>query len=615
MGALDDLLAEYEETEPTATVKPGKPAKASKYPSVEELFGKSAPSQVRAEAEQPSMPVAPQPDKLMRIKQTIERGMLPEPTVTDKLKAALSPSEVAGDLEAAAARVNDRVTAGVLPKAMEATGLVAPGRFAQLERERPVASAMGEFPAAAASLATGAPQLAGKAGAALVGRLGGKALPAAARTVAGGGAAGGIFGTSDQAIRSAGELGGQPGPITSDDLTRAATDVGSAGLMGTATGGLMSALPGALSSVENFAHKRVLGNDLRPIKQMSKKGTLDKSLLQFGKDNPEEGAKAMAEFVDRENLGPVFRKKGFKMETEFNKRMNQSWEEGAGPVIEKAFAIEPKASANMPEIEAALQKLAPKKGTPDSLLVNKAIAKLKELQADTGVKGGKFPLPSLLDTARSFQAKGHAGVVNYDEPDENKEMARQIGRALKTLVNDKIGRIYAKHPDAAREILNQNPAFNDHAPPGIASQGKTTVADNLLTNPDVSMAGEKLRAGNERFSDYKKMERMVGEVGKAKAGEKKSGLIGHLLHGAGATAVGVGAGLINRDLILPAVAAYETGRIGYPYAMRGLESTARLGSGVPIDPRLRLTAPQLQALRDSPEAFREFRKKLSEEKQ
>jgi hypothetical protein len=532
----------------------------------------------------PAATVQPfQPDRKEKLRQDIERGMLPVPGVAASLGAALDPSEVAGDLRAVGAKVADRATMGLYPKldeaigstkAGEALGFSPPGSYAAIEAARPVASQVAEVPAAAMSMLTGLPGKIGQAGSEAVRRTGllASKAPQVLKTAAEAGAGGSLYGATDAALR-----GGTPAEIGEGALAGGLVSAG----MGTA--------PAALGAVENFAHGRSLKSAVRPLTETAKK-LQGKALTQFGKgEGKEMGAQEMRAFIDREGLQPVLRS-GADMERNFSAKQNEVWQSEIEPIYSKAFEINPKASVPMREVAGAIMDAIPpdKRGTSYSRKMQAIVSHIKEGADDIpGVKASlNYPLKNFYENVKEIQKSGYSGVVNYDDPAQAKEVARDAGNALRKLFNDRIGRIYAANPKAAQEAMGQTGS-------GYFNEGKTVpqnIPDATLNDPDVRAVGERLQAGNKRYSDYAKLAPVVNDAAE-RAAEQRGWLARSLKAGAGATAgslMGGAAGHLTGFGTLEGAAggmvAAEAARRGMPYAWRGLEATAGAGAGPAVNP-------------------------------
>jgi hypothetical protein len=534
-----------------------------------------------------------QPDRAERLKQNIERSMLPEP---DALSFAVSPTEIAGDLKATAAKIGDRATMGLWPKVDEAIGSTGigralgfsePGSYAALEAERPVASSVAEVPAMAMSTLTGVPGKIGQAGAEAVRRTGllASKAPQTLKTAAQAAAGSGLYGATDAAVR-----GASPG------------EVAEAALVSGAIGAGMGVAPAALGAIEGAAHRRALESAVKPITETAKK-LQGKALTQFGGgEGKEMGAKELRSFVDREGLQPVLRS-GPDMEKAFAAKQREVWQTEVEPVYAKAFEVNPKASVPMREIAGAIMEAIPadKRGTSYSRKMQAIVTHIKDGASDIpGAKSGlNYPLKNFYENVKEIQKSGYSGVVNYDDPVQAKEVARDAGNALRKLFNDRISRIYAANPKAARELMGQPES-------GYFQEGKTTpktITDALINDPDVRAAGERLQAGNKRYSDYAKLQPLINDAAE-RAAEQRGWLARSLKAGAGATAGSILGAATGNALGLGAIEgaaggmlAAEAARRGMPYAWRAAEGVSGLGSGPAVNPSapLQLDAPMSRA--------------------
>lgn len=423
------------------------------------------------------------------------------------------------------------------------------------------------------TLAQGARQAAEHLGA-LPGRIAARPGVQNAISASGGGA---LYGGADAAVR-----GG--GPV----------DVFEGAGMG-AVGGLAAGqLPAIAGVAERELGRQVVRNDLKPVKQMSKKGSLDKAMTQFGNGDPEVGAQQMLDFVQRENLGPIFREKGQSSVRQLEARKNHVWHEDLEPIYRWARAAEPNASVPMDVIESRLRATVSREGGNEAELVGKAIAKLRErnesLRSRRGISEDEMPLDVLLTNARDFQSAGHAGVVNYQDPPESKMVAREVGRALRGIANDRVIRVYERHPDAAFALYSGV----ESRPPGVTFRNQPSTPSRVRAEqyPDAwarwynnmkqyaESVPQRLAAGNRRYSDYAKLEPLVEQSATLKAGEKNFGLIDLLRRSATGGAAGlIGYGLGDVPGMAIAVGAKEATRAAMPYVTRKAATSAGYLSG------------------------------------
>jgi hypothetical protein len=415
-------------------------------------------------------------------------------------------------------------------------------------------------------------------------------------------------------IQAAADAAGGGATFGAIDAVARGNDPIEGAAVGSIGGALMSQLPAVASSVEGALSRQVLRNDLRSVKQMAKKGTLDKALAQFGNGDQEAGAREMLAFADREHLGPVFRAKGDSANKAMEARKQSVWKEDLEPIYRWAKAADPKAAVPMEQIAGRLRAQVRERGGNEAELIEKAIAKLTERNAGLRGRGGvpeeDMPLDVLLTNARDFQGAGHAGVVNYMDPPESKIAAREIGRTLRALANERVARIYEQNPKAAVALATGKPAtsptvtFRDE-PAGKVRAGageKVRAADY----PNVwarryqearDLAADvpaRLAAGNKRYSDYAKLQPIVEQAGALKAGEKMHGLIDLIKRGranmAGA-AIGYALGGGPAGAVVGA-GVTEAGRRIYPPALRGARAVADFASGVPVPAAMSKT-PQM----------------------
>lgn len=496
------------------------------YGNEEKAAPSPAPSPVASEPSRPKKTQA-------QIDFEIQRGMLPEPTALDAAKAALDPREMYLDAEAGASRAFDAASFGVVPYLDEKlAGIPREQQRAFVESRQGTEfggniAGMGLAGATnvAAPFATAGKNLVSSGVEAVkkvspkVAEAVGRWMPTVVKPITEAAVGSGIAGATDATIR-----GGSP-----EEIAKAA---GVSALVG----GGMSALPVAAQGVESLAHKAVLNRAVKPITDVAK-GKVDKALSQFGGGKSiEEGEANLKAFVDKENLQPILRNRGAKMEEQFDARKWQVWDEELSPIYKKAYEVEPNASVPTKAIKDKLKSLVSddQRGTSRSDLVNKYIEQIDNI-ATKEEFGNNFPVRNLLNKARDLQGKGHSGVVNYDSPTENKELEREVGRALRELANERIGKIFAKNPKAAAELLGREPATTKK--PRSITEG--------LENEDVKAIGEQFRQGNKRFSDYSKLDPLVDQAAKNQARDRQPFDVRDRLKQGGATSIGalVGGGI------------------------------------------------------------------------
>lgn len=394
-------------------------------------------------------------EKKADVDRQIQAGMLPIPggarTVADSI---LESNTAVGQ------NLADKTLMGVPGRVMRAAGVYGdsvqpipqPGKgdAHRPEDYLPGEAPMSNLPAAALDMASlggafgKAGQAIGQAPASIARAIGAKEAQTLVRpsiqAAAEAGGAGALYSGADTALR-----GGTPGEVLASMPEGALANVA------------MSHLPAVAGKAEDILAKRVVANDLRPIKQMSKKGTLDKELIQFGGGDPEEGARQMADFVQRENLGPVLRQKGQAAVSQYEAAKDKVYEQDLKPIYEHAYAAEPHAAVSFDEIASRLRANIRKQGGNEHRLVEKAIDEIKA-RTELVSKTGEVPLETVLTNARDFQAAGHAGVVNFDAPPESKVVMRQVGQVLRGLANEKVADIYRRHPEAAQKLYFKEPA-------------------------------------------------------------------------------------------------------------------------------------------------------------
>jgi hypothetical protein len=215
------------------------------------------------------------PERKAVVDQQIQAGMLPVPGGARTLAEAFRESN-----QSAGQSLADQTLGGIPGRLMRATGtygdqvqpIPTPGRGAAHRPEDyiPDERALASLPAAALDMATVGGAF-GKAGQTLGGGatslargLGAKVGPGLQAAVDNG-ATGALYSGADTAVR-----GGSPGEVLASMP------------YGAGAGVAMGALPAIAEGAEGVLSRKVAANDLRPIKQMSKKGTLDKELIQFG---------------------------------------------------------------------------------------------------------------------------------------------------------------------------------------------------------------------------------------------------------------------------------------------------------------------------------------------
>jgi hypothetical protein len=282
------------------------------------------------------------------------------------------------------------------------------------------------------------------------------------------------------------------------------------------------------------------------------------------------------------------------MEKGFTARKEAVWSNDIEPVYLKAFEVNPNASVPMREIAGAIMEAIPadKRGTSYSRKMQAIVSHIKEGASDIpGAKASlNYPLKNFYENVKEIQKSGYSGVVNYDDPSQAKEVARDAGNALRQLFNERIGRIYAANPKAAQEVMGQTE--------GVESVARS-IPDALLNDPYVRAVGERLRAGNKRFSDYAKLSPVVLDAAE-RAAENRGWLPRAIKAGASATAgsilgaaAGKMAGLGTIEGAAGGLVLTEAAQRGLPYAWRGLEKTAGAGAGPAVNPSapLRLDEP------------------------
>jgi len=270
------------------------------------------------------------------------------------------------------------------------------------------------------------------------------------------------------------------------------------------------------------------------------------------------------------------------------------WHEDLEPIYRWARAAEPNASVPMDVIESRLRATVSREGGNEAELVGKAIAKLRErnesLRSRRGISEDEMPLDVLLTNARDFQSAGHAGVVNYQDPPESKMVAREVGRALRGIANDRVIRVYERHPDAAFALYSGV----ESRPPGVTFRNQPSTPSRVRAEqyPDAwarwynnmkqyaESVPKRLAAGNRRYSDYAKLEPLVEQSATLKAGEKNFGLIDLLRRSATGGAAGlIGYGLGDVPGMAIAVGAKEATRAAMPYVTRKAATSAGYLSG------------------------------------
>jgi hypothetical protein len=605
-----DYLAEAEAPEPAKAEAPAKPRRFADYLAEAEAAD-TPPAQTR------STSVTLTPERQEKVDDAIARTSLPQ-----KGSLAMAGEAIAESQKEVNQQVQDRLLFGVpgsisrwddarkaetaqiasqqaakvwpggtgraatFPESYGARPQVIPepgkGDAHRPEDYAPVEGTLASLPAAALDMATiggtfgKAGQTVGQAPAAIARRLGATEAQAAVRPgvqlAADAAATGALYSGADTAMR-----GGTLGEVL------ASMPEGAAGNL------LMSHLPAAVSKTENFLSRRVAANDLRPIKQMSKKGTLDKELIQFGGGDPEKGAQEMLAFVQRENLGPILRQKGSAAVNQYEAAKSKVYEQDLKPIYEHAYKAEPGAAVPFDEIATRLRANIRKKGGNEHRLVEKAIDEIKARTELVG-KTGNVPLEAVLTNARDFQAAGHAGVVNYDAPPESKVVMRQVGQVLRGIANEKVAAIYKRNPEAAHALFTSEApkrmgaTFRDQpSTPGTMKADDYPNARARRYENFQEYAADVpnlLAEGNKRFSDYAKLEPMVRQASVLKAGEKKWGLMNMLGHGMSGT-VGGAAGYLVGGFpgAVVGTGMVEAGRASYPYAVRAANATAGTMSG------------------------------------
>jgi hypothetical protein len=220
-------------------------------------------------------------------------------------------------------------------------------------------------------------------------------------------------------------------------------------------------------------------------------------------------------------------------------------------------------------------------------------------------------LKSLLEIARNFQSKGHAGVVNYDAPTPAKMEAREIGRTLRTIANERVAQIYRRNPEAAFKLFTSETAPRK---PGVTFLDQSSTPGMVRADqyPDdwarrysnlqefAADVPKKLAEGNRRYSDYAKLEPLVEQAAKLKAGEKRFGLMDLISHSiTGSAAAGAGYVLGGAEGAAVGVGSLEAARALYPHVVKGTSAVSGALAGPAASPFLsgaelsRMTLPQL----------------------
>lgn len=561
---VDDLswMDEYQPGAKPAT----KAGKADDFAWMDEYQPKAAPAPVAVEQQSINKKTPAQ------IQYEIDRGMSPLPSFTDKLSAAFDPGEAWKDANAGAGRGLDQASFGAIPYAVEKLG--GPSRQEQraFNESRPGTelggnlSGMGlmgasnigaPFAVAGRNIVAPAVGVAERVAPGVTKAIG-TALPSA-RPITEAAIGSGVFGATDAAVR-----GGDW------------EEVGKAAGVSALVGGGMSALPVAAQKVEDLAHTMTLNRAVKPVIDVAK-GKVDKALSQFGggSGKAEEGARNLKKFIDKEELQPVLRQRGDNMQEQFEARKQAVWDNELAPIYQKAIEVEPKASVPLNTITDKLNALVTKdqRGTSRAELVKKYVSSI-EATAEAEGFGNNYPVRNLLNKARDYQGKGHSGVVNYDSPAESKELEREVGRVLRQISNERIGNIYAKNPQAAAEVLSRDPA---------SMKRPRTIADGQ-ENEDVIALGAKFRAGNERYSNYMKIDPLIEQAAKRTV-ENREGLIDNMKRG-GTTAAGA---LVGNAIGGPVGAAIGgvtayTGIKAAPLVERGIEAVAGKFAGQAFNP-------------------------------
>lgn len=438
----------------------------------------------------------------------------------------------------------------------------------------------------------------GQAPAALARKLGASEAATSVRpslqTAANAGGAGALYSGADTAVH-----GGSPSDVLASMPVGAAANIA------------MSQIPAVAGAVEDVAAPKVVASELRSIKRMSKKGSLDKSLEQFGNGDAEVGARNMQQFAENEGLGKIFSEKGEKLISKYNTKKHDVWDKDLAPIYKYATEAEPKAVTPIGEVESRLRANIKVRGSDQEQLVNKSIDEIRKRATNIN-ENGDVPLDSLLEIARNFQSKGHAGVVNYDAPTPAKMEAREIGRTLRTIANERVAQIYRRNPEAAFKLFTGE---ESPAKPGVTFRDQPSTPGMVRADqyPDdwarrysnlqefASSVPQKLADGNRRYSDYAKLEPLVEQAAKLKAGEKRFGLWDLINHSVtGSAAAGAGYVLGGPEGAAMGVGGLEAGRAMYPHMVKGAAGASGAISGPAVSPYLsgaalaKMTLPQLK---------------------
>jgi hypothetical protein len=608
MKSLAEIMAEGEASAPRSPIR-----------SLADIMAEGE-APVAAEHEDPAAPapsvaVPLTPERKAKVDADIARTSLPVPSkARTAWDATLDAFDYAGNQfgNKALGGIPGRVSEALMGPQRQVDPLPEPGKRRRPEDYIP-SNAIADVGTSIGATGTDMAAVGGAFGkvgetisqapAAIARRLGASEAASAVRpslqAATGAAGSGALYSAADTAVR-----GGSPEEVL------ASMPAGAAGNLA------MSALPAVAGAVEGKMAPRVVANDLRQVKQMAKKGTLDKSLIQFGNGDPEAGAREMQDFVAKENLGPVFREKGSAALTQFEKMKNRVWEDDLKPIYAQAKKADPKASVPFDEIANRLRTQVSKRGGNEQELVEAAISKIKN-RTDMVREDGVVPLDVLLTNARDFQSAGHAGVVNYDAPPESKKIMRDVGRSLRGMANERVAAIYSRNPEAAQELFTgQKPA-----PMGITNRDQPSTPGTVRSDAYPNAWARRyqnaqeyaqdvprlLAEGNRRYSDFAKLEPLVRQASTLKAGEKRFGLMGLLSHGMSGGLAGTAGYAIGGDAksALLGMGLSQAAQTAAPYVTRGVAAGAGALAGPAVNPGIagaeaqRLTLPQLKAYAES----------------
>lgn len=491
MGAFEDLLNEYEgsdKAEPAA-----KTAKAAKYPTVDELFGKPAPSPVPTPVA--TKPMQPSPD----VQRKIDAGLLPMPNPWDAVKEGLvSDAKAVGnriidEAKAIPAGFNDAFSMGIIPSIQEQTdprmGGVAPGTYQQTMERGPVGAMIGKTAGLVAS---------GGAGLA-------RPLTEGAQTLATGLRAAGAFNspTVERAVAS-GLASGMYGAADTAARGGTAEQAFDAGMEGAALGGAVPIAVKGVGVAKNLAGKvadrsvaAAEEHGMGKVIDQATWGKVDKSASQLERaagvdaslDPETAGKEAILAAAKKHGLGKQLVDQSVP---KFAKAIDAKLEAAGkkvGEYVEKAQQLTP--GVRLDALEASLESARGQHavGSQEYKALTAKIAELRADYGETNVVGGipRIPLWEVQDMASKIANQGYSGTgAAFNDPTASKKLGRQLAKALRDPLYDEINRVALRNPSSvgtpegfakARADFHELSALSDIAE---AARPKTTTGKTGL---------------------------------------------------------------------------------------------------------------------------------------